>query len=38
METGKGVSPATSQKKKHPEGDILFGFILLFAQSFKVFQ
>ena len=30
METGKGVSPATSQKKKYPD-DILFGLYFTFC-------
>ena len=36
METGKGVSPATSQKKKYPEDDILFGlYFTLFPKFFN---
>ena len=34
METGKGVSPATSQKKKYPEDNILFGFYFTFCPKF----
>ena len=34
METGKGVSPATSQKKKYAEDNILFGLYFTFCPKF----
>ena len=34
METGKGVSPATLQKKQYPEDSILLGIHFTFCSEF----
>ena len=36
METGKGISPATSYKKKYPEDDSLFGLYITFGPKFFI--